>query len=60
MLRRFWPKPFSEALTHPTVAGFTDFQLGLYIRIAVLLSQHKALGRWPAIEGAEWLSELGD
>ena len=60
MLRRFWPKPTSDALEHPTVAAFSDFQLGLYIRIAVLVSQHRALGRWPSIEGAEWLQELGD
>ena len=60
MLRRFWPRVPSEPLSHSTVAAFTDFQLGLYIRIAVLVSQHKALGRWPAIEGAEWLDGLGD
>jgi hypothetical protein len=53
---RWWPKALLSqgvGLEH-----YSKFEIDLLVRIAVLVTQHKALGRWPAIEGAEWLEKL--
>lgn len=51
-------KRLLEKLDSRTVTDYTPFELGFLVRVAALLSGYKRLGRWPAIEGAEWLDQL--
>ena len=39
---------------------YTQFELELYVRIAILVTGWHKLGRWPRIEGDAWLKRRLD